>query len=217
MTQTIVEKMYPQETFIKKIEELGFTFEDYGYSGENDEFGMQDYFFSFPFVEFDDDEEEEDELQGDMKLIIEIEGKRVSFDMRVKYGTISEEQRLLISEIIHELAKTTPAHMEKITFHGFLVKDLAFYKETINNRNKEKLIEIAKNLTFREKNSYYDLFIQGMDGKIFANILIDMYEGFETHPLEKPIEYTTEIGFENSRSLTTESQLYIAKYFSTQY
>ena len=216
MTKTIVEKMYPQETFIKKIEELGFTFEDYGYSGEDDEFGMQDYFFSFPFVEFED-EEEEDESQGEMKLIIEIEGKRVSFDMRVKHGTISEKKRLLISEIIHDLAKTTTERVEKITFHGFLIKDLAFYEETIQNQNKEKLIEIAQNLTFEKKQSSYDLFIQGMDGKIFANILIDMYEGFERYPFDKPIEYTTAIGFENDQSLTTKSQLYIAKYFSTQY
>jgi len=214
MANTIVEKAYPQETFINKIEEAGFTFEVYGWSGEGKEdYGMQDYFFSFPFKEYEDEED----MEGEIKLIIEINEKRVSFDMRVNRGTISEESRKRISQIIHDLAKTTPKEIEKITFHGFLIKDMEFYEETVKGMNKEKLMEIAKELEFKNGDSSYDLFIQGLEGKMFAEVLMEMHQGFKVVPFRNPIEYTTALGFKNNRSLTTLSQLKIAEYFSTNY
>lgn len=213
MTKTIVETLYPQEFFLSKIEAVGFRFEGYGWSIEDDEeCGSQDYFFSFPFVAF----EEEGETEGELKLMIEVDEKMVRFDMRVKHGAISEEKRKEISKIIHELASRTPEDMEEITFHGYLIKDLSFYNETINGSNQEKLIEIAKNLEFEKGDGSYDLSIFGLDGSLFAEVLMDMHDGFKVVPFTIPIEYTTELSFKN-KTLTMLSQISIARYFSTHY
>lgn len=211
MTNTIVEKMYPQETFIHKIEELGFKFETYGWSGEGEEdYGMQDYFFSFPCKPYED----EDEKEGLFKLIIHIHDKVVGFDLRINEFSISEKSRIGISKVIHELAKRTPKDMEKITFHGALIKDMEFYEKTVNGLNKDKLIEIAKNLEFEAGGSNYDLPIFGLEGKIFAEVLVEMHQAFKVYPFGEPIEYTTALGFKDKK-LTILSQVYIGKYFST--
>ena len=213
MEKTIVEKIYPKETFIHKFEELGFTFEDYGWSGDDDEYGMQDYFFSFSFVNFED----EVETDGELKVIIEIDDKKVYFDMRVNHGCISEKSRIGMSKVIHELAKRTPKDMERITFHGCLIKDMAFYEETVNGLNKEKLLEIAKGIQFRKTSSFGTLPIRGLEGQIFAEVLIDIYKASKIAPFGENFEYNTHLMFKGKREITTVSEVHISKYFSTNY
>jgi len=211
MANTIVEKMYPQETFVTKIEELGFAFEGYGWSGEDDEdYGSQEYWFSFPFKPYEDEEEE----KGQVHLMIKIHDQKVSFDVRVAHGRISEKSRVGISKVVHELVKKKPKDMEKITLHGVLIKDMDFYKDTLIGLNKEKLIELAGQLEFQESSSQ-GLYLHGIDGKVFANILMDLYEGFEVVPYHTPTEHTTSLYFPNNQALTISSHVSLSTLFST--